>query len=333
MTAASYMNNQPSVKIQQPRPEHSAFSKQRRPRLFHKMPTVTVIGLGAMGGTLAARLVECGFEVHGYDISSAAVERLQAKGGKASSDLDSALADAQTVICNLPDDDILMSVLQNGLAHKLSSNQAFVEMSTILPTTMLTVAKLLSDKVKEIVDAPVSGGPPEAKLGKLSLLVGADREVESSTLEILSKLGSVSMVGKVGNGKALKLVNNMISMSNTAIATEAMELGKFMGLEYKPMYEVLCKSGAASTMLTKRGAYIVEDDFTARFEVSLAEKDTRLALQLAQKLHFPTPLLANVHQRYEAAMASGLAKEDVCALIKLYKRQSLAGSTDRMNGL
>lgn len=292
------------------------------------MPSVAVIGLGAMGGTLAARLVECGVKVHGYDISPAAIQRLQARGGEASSRLDEAVRGAEIVISNLPNDDILTSVVQGGLADMLRPDQSFVEMSTILPTTMHAISKTLAGRVREIVDAPVSGGPPEAKLGKLSLLVGADKDIDSGTYDVLSKLGSVNVVGQVGNGKALKLVNNMISMSNTAIAMEAMQLGKSLGLDYKTMYDVLCQSGAASTMLRKRGAYVLEDDFSARFEVSLAEKDTRLALQLAQKLHFPTPLLANVHQRYEAAMACGLGKEDVCALIKLYRPQSLGSNGD-----
>lgn len=293
------------------------------------MSNVTVIGLGAMGGTLATRLIECGINVHGYDISQPAVERLKANGGQASSDLDTALADANIVITNLPNDDILMSVLQGGLLEKLKPEQSFVEMSTILPTTMQSVAKLLEGKVKEILDCPVSGGPPEAKLGKLSLLIGTDTEPQPTTLDVLSNLGSINIIGEVGHGSTLKLVNNIMSLSNTAIAMEALELGKSMGLEYKAMYDVLTKSGGASTMLTKRGAYVIDDDFTARFEVSLAEKDTRLALQLAQKMHFPTPMLANVHQRYEMAMASGLAKEDIAALIKLYSPLSLVNGTSR----
>ncbi|KAG4410731.1 hypothetical protein IFR04_016130 [Cadophora malorum] len=285
------------------------------------MSSVAVIGLGAMGGTLAARLVECGMKVHGYDISRPAIERLQAKGGKASANLEQAISGADVVICNLPNDEILLSVVsQGGMINMLKSHQSFVEMSTILPATMIAVSKALQGKVREVVDAPVSGGPPEAKIGKLSLLVGAERDLESRTYDVLSKLGTVLIVGKeAGSGKAMKLVNNMISMSNTAIAMEAMQLGRSLDLDYETMYNVLSKSGAASTMLNKRGQYVLDDDFTARFEVSLAEKDTRLALQLAQKLHFPTPLLANVHQRYETAMASGLAKQDICALIKLYR--------------
>ncbi|KAG4432261.1 hypothetical protein IFR05_012267 [Cadophora sp. M221] len=287
------------------------------------MSSVAVIGLGAMGGTLAVRLVECGVNVHGYDISMPAIQRLQAKGGRASMKLEDSIAGADVIICNLPNDEIVLSVVGSGIIDMLKPNQSFVEMSTILPATMIAVCKALQGRVREIIDAPVSGGPPEAKVGKLSLLVGTEKDIESRTYDILSKLGSVLIVGKeVGSGKAMKLVNNMISMSNTAIAMEAMQLGRSLNLEYKTMYEVLSKSGAASTMLSKRGAYILEGDFTARFEVSLAEKDTRLALQLAQKLHFPTPLLANVHQRYEAAMASGLGKEDICALIKLYRLQS-----------
>lgn len=283
------------------------------------MPSVAVLGLGAMGGTLAARLVECGTEVHGYDISDAAIKRLQDNGGRASTRLEVALAGKDIVISNLPNDEILWSVVQGGLKDQLRPEQSFVETSTILPQTMVKIAAELDGKVREVVDAPVSGGPPEAQVGKLSILVGCDSDVSQSTLGVLSQLGTVHVLGKVGTGKSLKLVNNMISLSNTAIAMEALQLGKSLGLDYQTMYDVLTKSGGASTMLSKRGSYVIDDDFSARFEVSLAEKDTRLALELAHKQRFPTPLLANVHQRYEAAVAAGLSKEDICALIKLYK--------------
>ena len=283
------------------------------------MASVAVIGLGAMGGAIAVRLTQNGVDVHGYDISKPAVDRFISAGGKASSNLEAVTA-AHIVITSLPNDEILWSVLQSGLIDKLRPDQTFVEMSTILPQTMTAVASALKDRVRESVDAPVSGGPNEAMAGELSLLVGVEGQLQPQTHDLLSKLGTVNLLGKVGNGKALKLVNNMMSLGTTAVAMEAFQLGAELGLDYKVMYNVLSKSGGGSTMFNKRGPYILQNDFTARFAVYLAEKDTGLALQMAHKQRYPTPLLANVHQRYESAIAQGLGEEDIVALIKLYKR-------------
>ncbi|OBT71141.1 hypothetical protein VF21_09560 [Pseudogymnoascus sp. 05NY08] len=283
------------------------------------MSSVVVIGLGSMGGSIAHRLTQIGFDVHGCDISQSAIDRFISVGGKASSDLE-AVATAQFVITSLPNDEILWSTLRSGLIDKLHPNQTYIEMSTILPETMTAVATLLKDKVHEIIDAPVSGGPNEAKEGKLSLLVGVEGQLQAQTSDLLSKLGSVNLIGTVGNGKALKLVNNMISLGITAVAIEGFQLGAELGLDPKTMYDVLSKSSASSTMFNKRGPYILQDDFSARFAVYLAEKDTGLALQIAHKQRYPTPLLANVHQRYESAMAQGLGQEDIAALIKLNRK-------------
>jgi 3-hydroxyisobutyrate dehydrogenase-like beta-hydroxyacid dehydrogenase len=285
------------------------------------MASVGVIGLGAMGGAIAARLTQNGVDVQGYDISTAAIDRFVSAGGRASSNLD-AVAAAQIVITSLPNDEILWSVLRSGLIDKLRPDQTFVEMSTILPETMTAVGNMLKDKVREIVDSPVSGGPNEATAGKLSLLIGVDGQLQRQTHDVLSRLGTVHLLGKVGNGKTLKLVNNMMSLGTTAIAMEAFQLGAELGLDYETMYSVLSKSGGSSAVFNKRGPYLLQNDFTARFAVYLAEKDTGLALQMAHQQQYPTPLLANVHQRYESAMAEGFAQEDIVALIKLYKRSS-----------
>jgi 3-hydroxyisobutyrate dehydrogenase-like beta-hydroxyacid dehydrogenase len=283
------------------------------------MTSIGVVGLGAMGGAIAVRLVQSGFEVQGYDISQPAIDRFISAGGRASSDLQAA-TDKQIVITSLPNDDILWSVIRSGLITKLRPDQTFIEMSTISPSTMIDVARALKGIVREIVDAPVSGGPNEAKLGRLNIFVGVEGQLQPQTHDLLLKLGSVNLLGQIGNGKSLKLVNNMMALGASAVAMEAFQLGVELGLDSEAMYTVLSKSGAGSTVFNKRGTYVLKDDFTARFAVYLAEKDLGLTLKMAHNQQYPTPLLANVHQRYESAMAQGLGQEDIAALIKLYRR-------------
>ena len=280
------------------------------------MPSVLVCGLGAMGGALAVRLLETGVDVKGYDIDEAAIQRFIDIGGKACCNLDT-VSEYEVIITSLPNDEILRSFVNDKLLDRLERHQTLVEMSTVLPQTMVDIARQLEDKVKQTVDCPVSGGPNEAKRGALSLLVGVDGELEPFVETMLSKVGTINLIGGVGQGKKMKLINNAISLSNTAIMTEAFRLGQELGLDLNTMYRTLSKSGAASTMLTKRIPYAIDDDYSARFSVELAEKDTRLALQMAHEEKFPTPLLANVHQRYESAIRKGLGREDIVSLIKL----------------
>ncbi|OJJ54894.1 hypothetical protein ASPSYDRAFT_34717 [Aspergillus sydowii CBS 593.65] len=290
------------------------------------MCSVGVIGLGAMGGAIALRLTQTGFDVRGYDISQPAIDRFASLGGTASCDLDLVTA-AKLVITSLPNDEILWSALRSGLMGKLRPDQTLIEMSTILPQTMTDIERALKEEVPgiEIVDAPLSGGPNEAREGKLNMLVAAEGQLRPDTNALLSKLGTVDMLGSVGNGKALKLVNNMISLGIAAVATEGFQLGVELGLDQETIYKVLCKSSASSKMFGKRGAYILENDFAARFAIYLAEKDTRLALQTAHNQRFPTPILANIHQRYESAIAGRLDKEDIAALVKLYRKKGETG--------
>lgn len=284
------------------------------------MSSVLVIGLGAMGGAVAKRLLDTGVTVHGYDINDSAVQRFEDVGGKASTNLE-ALSEADVIITSLPNDRILKHFVAENLSERLHDNQILIEMSTVLPQTMGEIAAELKGTVRCIIDCPVSGGPNEALRGALSLLVGVEgRNLPSHIDELLSKLGTVNLIGGIGDGKTMKLVNNMISMGNTAVFTEAFQLGRELGLDLDTMYKTLSKSGGSSTMLVKRMPYVMDNDFSARFSVELAEKDTGLALQMAHQIHYPSPMLANTHQRYEAAMRHGLAQEDIVSLIKLNEK-------------
>jgi len=240
------------------------------------MPTVGVIGLGAMGGAIAARLAHQQLNVYGYDINPASVERLVAAGGKGSStSMDDVVSLAEIIITSVPNADILRSVLQSGLLERLQPKHSFVEMSTILPQEMEEIAGLIGDRVAEVVDAPVSGGPPQALEGKLSLLVGVGTlrnvpephkaQLQPRTEEVLSKLDSINLVGSVGQGKIIKLINNMISLGTPAVVVEALQLGAYLGLDYSTMYDVLSRSGAASVTFNERVPYVLENDFSARF--------------------------------------------------------------------
>jgi 3-hydroxyisobutyrate dehydrogenase-like beta-hydroxyacid dehydrogenase len=277
---------------------------------------VGVIGLGAMGGALAERVMGAGFATEVFDLDRAAIDRLVAMG--ASAGTMASVAVCGVVIINLPNDAIVTDVGEQ-LAGNLGDATRVIEMSSISPQT----ARRLRDTLgaAEFVDSPVSGGPMEARNGELSLLVGTDAPVSETARAVLEAVGTINEVGTVGDGKAVKLVNQMMAMGNNAIAVEAFQLGVNLGVDPELLYDVLSRSGGRSNHFNKRIPWAIADDFDARFAIRLAEKDLRLAIELGHDNTYATPITATIHQVYERAMTQELADEDVVSLIKLYRRR------------
>jgi 3-hydroxyisobutyrate dehydrogenase len=273
-----------------------------------------------MGGAVAERLLRRGHEVAVFDLDQAAIERLVALGAEAPDSV--AGWEGEALVVSLPDDAAVHSVLIDGTALDEPAPKLLVELSTILPATMEEVAVAARSRDVAVLDAPVSGGPNEARAGELTLLVGAEDEALAAGRGLLEDIGSVEHVGPAGHGKAAKLVNNTMTMGNMAVAAEAFTLGVKMGLDPRRLYDVISRSGGRSHHFEKRIPYVLEGDFTARFALGLSEKDLRLALQMGHDASYPMPLASSVHQVFEQARARGLSKEDMVAVIKVYEEWS-----------
>jgi 3-hydroxyisobutyrate dehydrogenase len=278
---------------------------------------VTVIGLGAMGGSIARRLAGSGIDTGVYDIASDAVGRLVADGAQA---VDPAADDlGDFVLISLPDDRaVTAAVLESGLLERLSG-RVLIELSTILPETMSLIADRAREHGVAVVDCPVSGGPAEALKGTLVLLAGAEASVLERAEPVLALLGTVEHVGPVGHGKAVKLVNNVMAMGNVAVAAEAFTLGTALGLDRERLYDVLSRSGGRSHHFQKRIPYVLAGDYSPRFSLDLGEKDLRLALQLAHDEGYVMPTASIVHQIFEMGRAKGLGREDAIAVVKIFE--------------
>jgi 3-hydroxyisobutyrate dehydrogenase len=283
----------------------------------HRPVKVGLIGLGAMGGAVGRRLLESGVDLTVHDISAAAVESLTALGARAV-DTAEELASADVILVSLPNDDIVEGVLLGDGLLKHLSGKIVVELSTILPETIRGIHDVAREHDITLIDCPVSGGPGEAMDGKLVLMVGCEPHDLEAVRPIIEPLGSVEHVGPVGAGKVVKIVNNMMSMGNLVVAAEAFSLGTRLGLDPTRLYEILSTSGGRSGQLVKRFPYVLANDYHARFALSLAEKDLRLALSMGHAAKFPLPVAANIHQMYEMGVALGTGDQDQVAVIKLY---------------
>jgi len=283
---------------------------------------VCVVGLGNIGGSVLANLVEKGHDVVGFDPDPDARERAANAGARVTDVFTDAVAGAGVTITSLPDAPVVKSVWlgDDGLVAHATSGSFVVELSTIDPDSMREIATPAKDAGLRVLDCAVSGGPVEARNGTLSLIVGADDTDLDDARSLLDDVGSVSHTGPVGTGKIVKLVNNLMSMGNVLVAAEAFAVGVAAGMDPQRLYDVLSVSGGRSHHFTKRFPKALSGDFDPGFTMRLGEKDLGLGLELARSVGVPAPAAATTRQMYTLALAEGLADADIVALLKLYQR-------------
>ena len=188
------------------------------------------------------------------------------------------------------------------------------------PETSRTHSKVAAERNVKYLDAPVSGGPREAESGKLIVIVGGDKDAFERCRGVLEILGStVHYAGSSGAGNVVKLVNNIMSMSNILIAAEAMVLGVKAGVNGQTLFDIIRTSGGRSSQFEKRFPNVLAGDFAPRFTVDLAKKDLGLALDMARSLTMPVPTTSLVHQLHCAVSSAGDGQRDHAAVIRLFE--------------
>ena len=287
--------------------------------------TIGFIGLGAMGGGMAANIVKAGHDVIVHDIDRGRVDALVAKGATAAhspAEIGGTAARTITMVeTTAQTEEILFG--PDGLASTVAGGHAVAMMSTIDPTATKAMHAKLAEQSVSLVDAPVSGGTPRASSGELSIICGgakADIDGWRSAFDAMSS--NIFHVGDIGQGLAMKLVNNMLIQVNTVAIAEAFAMGAKAGLDPKTMYDVVRVSTGASFALEHRVPRMLSGDFKPGGTVDISFKDQELETAFAKELGVPL-LLANVSQQvYQMARAAGYSKEDGASVIKLYEEMT-----------
>ncbi len=284
---------------------------------------IAVIGMGQMGSAMARRLSESQWDVMGYDISDEVRRNLTQQGVKMADSLATALAGRTTVLTSLPDP---KSVSQawlgaEGIVALAEAGSLLVELSTIDPDTMKAVGTAAQAKGLAVLDCPVSGSPNEAGTGKLVLLVGGEAPALDRAGPLFDLLGQTwQHTGEVGTAKVVKIVNNMMSMGNVLVASEAFALGVAAGVEPQKLFEVISVSGGRSHHFTKRFPNALQEDFSPGFKMELGEKDLSLGVDLGRALKMPTPTASMAREMYALAVAEGYRGQDIVALMDMYRQ-------------
>ena len=252
--------------------------------------TYGFIGLGNMGGPMAARLLDAGLSLHVLDRDPEAVAPLVNKGATAHTTPAALGAAADVVFLSLPDGNIVEHVIvqPDGLAQAKRA-KCVVDLSTIGPKAARRAHEILARAGIEYVDAPISGGVGGAQRGTLAIMAACPKERFEALEGVLAHFGTTFYMGtEAGLAQVMKLANNLLSATAVAITSEAMALGVKAGLDASTMIDVInAGSGRNSSTVEKFPKAVLTGTFDIGFAAALAHKDVRLCLEEAERLGIP----------------------------------------------
>ncbi len=291
------------------------------------MPSkVGFIGLGNMGGPMAMNLLKHGFPLVVHDIDPAKAKALQDRGATVASSPAEVARAVQRTISMVETTAQAESVIvgERGVIHGASGGHLVISMSTIDPFAARRLHAQLAVKGIKMLDAPVSGGTVRAASGELSIMVGGDHVAFTACQDLFKAMGThIFYIGDIGQGLAMKLVNNMLVQVNLVAVCEALIMGVKAGLDPQMIYDVVRVSTGNSVAFETRVPKIIAGDFAPGGTVDISFKDQELETAFAKQLSVPL-LLANLTQQvYQMARAAGLNKQDSSAIIHVL--ENLAG--------
>jgi 3-hydroxyisobutyrate dehydrogenase-like beta-hydroxyacid dehydrogenase len=287
---------------------------------------VGFIGLGNMGRPMALNLATRGFALTVHDIDSAKVQPLRERGAKVVESPREVAAAGERTIVMVETTAQAEAVIagERGIIETAGRGHVVVCMSTIDPFALRRLAERLAPRGVAMLDAPVSGGTERAISGELSIIAGGDPATFDKCRDLFGAMGTkLFHVGGLGQGLAMKLVNNMLIQVNRVAVAEALVMGVKAGLDPRTIYDVVRVSTGTSYAFETGVPKILARDFSPGGTVDITYKDQELETAFAKQLGVPL-LLANLTQQlYQMARAAGLNKEDGLAVVKVLER--LAG--------
>ena len=286
---------------------------------------IAFIGLGNMGGGMAANLVKAGHAVNAFDLSEEALATAEANGCTPFTDAAKAVQGVDGVVTMLPNGGIVKSVYEGSVIGKAPAGAVLLDCSTIDVETARAVNQAAADAGFAMLDAPVSGGIAGAETGTLTFMVGGTDEAFARAAPVLDVMGGkIVHAGPAGNGQVAKLCNNMILGITMIGVSESFMLAKRLGLDWQKLFDISSTaSGSCWAMLNHLPVPgIVETsaanrDYKPGFSAAMMHKDLKLAEQAAIAAGAATPLGAQAAALYTLFVNAGNADLDYSAIIKL----------------
>ena len=287
---------------------------------------IGLIGLGIMGKPIARNLLKAGYSLTVYSRGRSTVEALMADGAAGARSSQEVAERSDVVITMVTDTPDVRQVIlgDNGVLTGMRAGGIIIDMSTVSPSATREIAEVVKAKGVHFLDAPVSGGEGGAIAGTLSIMVGGDAEVFSGCLPIFQAMGkNITHVGGTGTGQLTKLCNQIaVAVTNLAMS-EALVFAAKAGVNLEKMHQAISGGAAGSWQLSNLAPRIFQRDFAPGFMVKLQQKDLRLVLQEADRLHLALPATSLAHSLFNALETAGAGDEGTQALVKVLEQ--LAG--------
>jgi len=289
------------------------------------MAKIAFIGLGNMGGGMAANLAKAGHEVTAFDLSEEALARAEARGCARAASAGDALDGAEAVITMLPAGKHVREVYETSVIGKAPASAILIDCSTIDVATAREEIEKAAAAGYAMADAPVSGGIAAAEAGSLTFMVGGTGEAFERARPFLEIMGkAVIHAGGPGSGQAAKICNNMLLGASMAATCETFVMARKLGLDLQTFFDISSKASGQCWSMTSYcpvpgvGPETAADrDYEGGFAAALMLKDLRLAMEAAQSVDAYTPMGAEAETLYARFADLGGGAKDFSAIIKM----------------
>ncbi len=292
---------------------------------------VAFIGLGNMGGFMAANLVKGGYNVQAFDLSAEALDTAVEKGCSRAPDPESCIDGADFIVTMLPNGRIVESLMidKDALMDRVSGETLLIDCSTVSPDNSRRLGAEAEKRGLHFIDAPVSGGVGAAEAGTLAFMCGGAVEDVERARPVLGAMGAnVFRAGEHGAGAVAKICNNMLLAVHMTGTAEALQLGVNNGLDPKALSEIMLKSSGCNWSLEKYNPYpgVMEkvpasNDYQGGFLVDLMLKDLGIALETAHQSNSAVPMGSLAQSLYSVLKhrTEDSGKRDFSSILKLFE--------------
>ena len=292
---------------------------------------VGFIGLGGMGKPMAINIAKSGFDLTVTDLREQPLKELAQYGARVVGNPREVAESSDIVLASLPSNVASEQVAlgTDGVLAGAKSDDIYIELSTISPEVVHTIARQAAKKGVALLDAPVSGGLDQRQEGTLSIMAGGDAKAVAKAMPVFKAFGDkVFHAGESGAGATVKLINNLLCGINMVATMEALVLGVKAGLSVRTLKEVISASSGSSKVfeglvdtISTRSPEPPHGQ-TANQGLHTIGKDVRLANEMAQSLSVPLSIGSSALQPFLAGLANGWANKEYWVIMELFEQIS-----------
>lgn len=280
------------------------------------------IGLGSMGKPMALNVLKAGFPLTVYDIRPEPLKELAKAGAKIARSARELGGQSDTVVVMVVNYPQLKEAVfpPGGVLSGMKKGSTLIITSTIAPRQVLEVAKAASEVGVNVIDSPVSGGSIRAAEGNLSLMVGADARTLKSNEGLLKAMGkNIYHVGKVGQGQAMKMINQLCYTTNLVGVAESLVLARKLNLDLPLVVDIVSHSAGDSFAMKTAAPRMLAGNFEGGGAISILTKDTRIIIDTSMESELTFLMPGVCHNVFRIADSRGIGKEDSAAIVKIFE--------------